>query len=324
MEPSRGYVSHAFPPGNHRCHRRSAFVDRVPSSGGRAGRQGQLNGGPPSPRTVVRRRMVCTAVRSACGIGPPQDPAPCCRDQFLRTPHREQIQLVACGATADRRAHRFQHARRRRRAGIRPVLDVGSPTPRQVHAPPTAAWDGSHATSAAARCRATVRVRTRRVRCLMGCHCSVDVAGGSAGGAHMNEVPFGTAATGAVGSFRRSGRCRWVPCHWGGGGNRKRHGLAARPHAIPFHLGQRIDLLRLVVPCGAGIGHGGGRARATGDHLDRARAIGTDVRVVPMRASRERRVESAPRSRGTGVGCAASAPRGSSTLGSWPSRSSSQ
>jgi hypothetical protein len=39
--------------------------------------------------------MVCAAVRSACGIGPPQDPVPQRRDRFPRMSHREQVRPAA-------------------------------------------------------------------------------------------------------------------------------------------------------------------------------------------------------------------------------------
>jgi hypothetical protein len=188
---------------------------------------------------------------------------------------------VTCGATADQMARRCQHARRRWRAGIRPVPDAGGTTPRRVHALPTAWNDGTNPTRRAPQPGAEQR-------------CGHAGCEPDAPGASLGTLPDGK----LVVRRRRERVCRGhpherrpirdggdaggggVPVDADGGRNRKRHGHAARPHAIPFHPGQGIDLRRLVAPGGAGIRHGGGRARATSDRPDRVRTIGTDVRVA--------------------------------------------
>jgi hypothetical protein len=231
--------------------RRSANADRVPSPGSQAGRQGR--------GTVGHRPLGGAWSARRCGR--------CAASGHRRTRHRD----AATGSRARRIGSRCGLRRDSR-------LDGASLLAREM---PTTRWDPTRAgcgqSDAALGPRTTHRMgrtprndRRSRVRPL---------ATVTAVLAATNVVPSGMTATRAVGSCHRAT----------GGGNRKRHGHAARPHAVPFHPGQGIDLRRLVAPGGAGIGHGGGRVRATGARPDRARTIGTGVRVTPMRAGRERR-----------------------------------
>jgi hypothetical protein len=102
------------------CHQRSAPADGVPSSGVPGRASGLGDGGPPSPRTVAWRCMVCTAVRSACGIGPPQDP---------------ELRDAATGSRARRIGNRCGLRRDSR--------PDGASLP--AHETPTARWDTTRA-----------------------------------------------------------------------------------------------------------------------------------------------------------------------------------